>query len=272
MSSLASSYLLAIIPFDFNLRMLEDLEKELPFLLEQYSSKKQKLSREIIDGLDERTKSEFRSLFHSVDEMQSLTKNIKDGTFFIPQKLQVGDEDIFIEMLYAIPMIYMFDEFIREMCLVYTVTLFETLLEKLLRITFKKCPECLSSSKTITFEEVVGNLKNNAVLDALIKKEIDEVLRSDIGTIDKYFHDRFNIGISGYVPDWSEFKERFYRRNNILHNSGIVNDEYRRKTGYVGEEKSLIVSEDYLEKSFELFRLMSRKIMGTFYRKFETEG
>ena len=73
------------------------------------------------------------------------------------------------------------------------------------------------------------------------------------------------------MPNWSEFKERFYRRNILLHASGVVSEEYKRKTGYEGEEKRLTVSEDYLDKSFESFRLMSKKILGAFYEKFEKE-
>lgn len=50
-----TSYLIAVVKFDFNIRMLEDLTKELPFLLEQYSRKKQELSKKVMDGLDEKT-------------------------------------------------------------------------------------------------------------------------------------------------------------------------------------------------------------------------
>jgi hypothetical protein len=272
-SKVKASYLIAVVKFDFSIRMLEDLNKELPFLLKQYSRKKQKLSQKVLDGLDEKTKSEFKSLFLSVEEMQNLMKNVKDGEFLPPYEMTENKRLILGEMLVTLPMTYVFDGLIREMCLVYMITVFESFLENVLKITFEKCPECLSSSKSITFEEVVANLKSNKeILNALIEKETDEVLRYDIEKIDNYFHKKFNIRISGYVPDWNEFKERFYRRNILLHNLGIVNEEYSRKTGYKGEEKRLTVSEDYLEKSFQLFRLMSQKIFGAFYRKFEKES
>ena len=37
-----------------------------------------------------------------------------------------------------------------------------------------------------------------------------------------------NIAISEYV-DWENFKERFYRRNILIHNSGMPNAQYRKK-------------------------------------------
>ena len=263
------SYLLASVKFDYNISMLEDLKKELPYLLKQYSKKKQKLSKKVFDGLDEETKSEFNSIFSSVEEMQNLSKNLKDGEFLSPRKFSESESDIVARILLTLPRIYVFDGLVREMFLVYLITLFESYLENILRITFEKRPECLSSSKTITFEEVVANLKSNEVLNALIEKEIKEVLGKDIEKINEYFQNKFKITISEFVSDWNEFKERFYRRNILSHNLGVINEKYRSKTGYKGKDKRLTVSEDYLDKSFELFSLMNRKIMGAFYGKFE---
>lgn len=269
-----TSYIIAVVPFNFNLNMLEDLKKELPFLLEQYLSKKHELYQKVWDGLDKKIKSEIENLFLSMDEMLNyLERKFKDGVFVPPLEFSDHALPTIAEIFFTFPPIYKFDGLIREMCLVYMVTLFESFLENVLRITFEKCPECLSSPKSITFEEVVANLEsNNGVLNAIIKKEIGEVLRYDIEEIDKYFLKKFKIKISEYVPNWSEFKEMFYRRNILLHNMGIVNEEYRIKTGYKGEEKRLYVSEDYLDKSFQLFGLMSRKILGTFFRKFEKQN
>ena len=50
--------------------------------------------------------------------------------------------------------------------------------------------------------------------------------------------------------------ERFYRRNIIIHNNGIVNEKYREKTGYKGKDEILDVSEEYLNKSLKLFQDM----------------
>ena len=49
-SKVKASYLIAVVKFDFSIRMLEDLNKELPFLLKQYSRKKQKLSQKVLEG------------------------------------------------------------------------------------------------------------------------------------------------------------------------------------------------------------------------------
>jgi len=261
-------YLIAVVKFDFNLRMLEELKKELPFLLEQYSKKKQRYTKKVLAELDEQTRIDFESLSYSIEEMQNMMKNVKDGKFLPPYEMTEDKMHILAQMLVTLPMTYLFDGLVREMCLVYLITIFESLLENVLRITFERLPQCLSSSKTVTFEEVVANLKSNGILSVLINREIDEILRSDINKIEKYFLERFKMKMSTFVPDWSGFKERFYRRNIILHNSGIVNEDYKRKTGYEGEEKRLAVSENYLDESFQLFRLMSRRIFGEFCRKF----
>ena len=67
--------------------------------------------------------------------------------------------------------------------------------------------------------------------------------------------------------NWNEFKERFYRRNIIIHNSGKPNKLYRTKTGYDGEDERLTVSKVYLKDSIRLFKMMSDKIALTFKTK-----
>ena len=249
--------------------MLEDLKNELPYLLKQYSRKKEELSKKVFDELDEEEKSLIKKHFQSFDDMQTLSSGNGAFPFIEPDGISENEKFTLIKIFVSIPRSYMFDEFVREMSLVYMITVFESYLESVLTTTFEKRPECLSSSKMISFEEVVANLKSNEVLNALIGKEIDEVLRKDIEKINEYFLQKFKVTLSEFVPDWNEFKERFYRRNIIVHNMGMVNEEYRRKTGHRGKEKKLTVSEEYLNKSFEMFEEISKKIMFEFYGKFE---
>jgi hypothetical protein len=173
-----------------------------------------------------------------------------------------------VKQMMGIP--WKFDDLIRNMALVYVIAEFEAFLGNILRTTFDKCPSCLSSSKrTLNNEEIVSKNQNiGKIVNALIEKEVDEVLRKDIQDIDNYFIERFKIGLSEHASNWVELKERFYRRNIILHNSRLVNAEYRRKTGYKGRTKEMDVSEKYLRESIVAFKLLSLKIIGEFHKKF----
>ena len=112
--------------------MLEDLNKEIPFLYKQYEKKKQKLTKKIFNELDEKTKSEFKSLFYTADEMQDLIKNVREGEFLSPYEISESALPTLGKLLVTLPMVYVFDELIREMFLVYLITLFESFLELLI--------------------------------------------------------------------------------------------------------------------------------------------
>lgn len=155
---------------------------------------------------------------------------------------------------------------IRDMSLVYIVAIFEDFLQKILRISFKRKPELLMTcQKNVTYEELLQYDDINNARDGIIEKEI-EIVNEDVEVVRQYINRKFNVDISRFV-DWKEFKERFYRRNILVHNSGIPNKTYRLKTGCKDGSKRLTVSMDYLKTSIALFVEMSLRIGITLERK-----
>ena len=130
-------------------------------------------------------------------------------------------------------------DLVRVMSLVFLVTIFEEFLKKNLTISFRKRPEALRScQKNLSYEEL---LKFNDILEAregIIEKE-NAIVNEDIETISEYIQKKFGIDIAIISHEdgqkihkhaltllkidkpynWSDFKERFYRRNLIVHNS-----------------------------------------------------
>jgi hypothetical protein len=147
---------------------------------------------------------------------------------------------------------YHLTEFMRDMSLVYLVSQFESVLQKLLKISLVRWPEALSREKTITAEELGKCAALDEVKAALIEKEVASVMQGDIDAIDKYFRQKWGVQMSK-SRRWNTFRERFYRRNIIVHNLGWVNRPYRQKTGYVGKEARMCVSRKYLLESIKLF-------------------
>jgi hypothetical protein len=64
-----------------------------------------------------------------------------------------------------------------------------------------------------------------------------------------------------------KFKERFYRRNILTHNSGIPNELYRKKTGSTQKER-LTVSKEYLDESIVIFENTATKLAKKLKEKF----
>jgi len=179
------------------------------------------------------------------------SKGIKEAFLGLDKKTVVG-KTLFDGIRYHVFPKY-FTAFIRNMSLVYLVALFENYLSRVLQITMQIEPRILmTSQKSITVEDLLklGNMED--ARKQIIEKEISDIVSEDLDKLAKYFEDKFNLKLAE-VSDWSQFKERFYRRNIIVHNSGYPNELYRQKTGYKGKDKKMDVSEKYLQYSINLF-------------------
>jgi hypothetical protein len=263
-----------LIKFYISLREIEELAKDIPFLLDQYKPKCDEDFDEKWKNFEEAKKANFKVTHEKLRPAGAWKKYIIDilESDKIPDFLleELKEVDAITELVVALPMKAKLDDFLREMSLVYLITIFESYLESILRITFERYPECLSSSKTITAEEVVERIRvETSILDYFVEKEIDDVMRSDIEQINNFFAKKFKIDMSKLSPNWKESKERFYRRNIILHNLGIINDEYKQKTGFTGEAIRLDVSKDYLQKSLDMFKTMGVSMGDEFKKKFD---
>lgn len=145
------------------------------------------------------------------------------------------------------------------MGLVYLITEFEAFLRNILAYTLSSNPIILCSCrKNITYEDIVKAQDLDEVKKQIIEKEISDIINQDIEEVNKYFVDKFNIDLSKFV-DWSEFKERFYRRNILIHNSGIPNKLYARKTGNLGTEK-VEITREYLADSIKMFENIAENV------------
>lgn len=180
---------------------------------------------------------------------------------------------------------------VRDMSLVYLVAVFENYLKNLLTFSFRQKPEALKTcQKNLSYEELLKFSDIDSIREAVIEKEA-MVVNEDIEEIREYFQKKFNVDISKldeknakniqeYVKSrlgleenfepfkWENFKERFYRRNIIVHNLGMPNKLYRRKTGYQGNG-ALKVSMPYLLESLNLFYQISLSIGVAFEMKME---
>jgi hypothetical protein len=155
---------------------------------------------------------------------------------------------------------------IPNMSLVYIVAMFEDFLQKILKITFKNRPDALKTcQKSITYEDLLGCEDIEKAKNAIVEKEL-LIVNADIEDIKNYFLKKFNINVSEYC-NWDDFKERFYRRNIIVHNSGMPNKLYREKTGYTGEQKQLDATKEYVKESIRLFLTMACQIAQSFEAK-----
>jgi hypothetical protein len=247
--------------------MLENLNRQIPTVFKRtkqqeirkamlraikdknYAENLKKTLRDIRETIDSISKKDLKTTYTTIDPKTQKFLWVFLRSTGLHQKQQV--------------------KFIRNMSLIYLVAEFESFLRKILETTFLKQPEILASShRTITVEELV---KFNDIADArqnVIEKETAYIFSLDIEEIGKYIEQKFSMEIF-HFEKWKKFKERFYRRNILVHNSGIVNRYYRLKTGYRGKCRRMIVSKQYLDESIDLFGKVAGDIFVMFDQKFQ---
>lgn len=222
-----------------------------------------------------------------IDDVKEINKVRKISTYKEPI-IKLNSKNPFFNAVNESIKLMQIGYLVRSMSLVFLVVIFEDFVQKILTINYRKKPEALRScQKRLTYEELLKFQDFSDMKERIIEKET-EIVNEDIETIREYVQKKFGIDIS--VPSfedgeklhaiaseifqtripyrWVDFKERFYRRNVIIHNSGIPNKIYRQKTGYKGNNDELTVSTDYLNESLALFWEVGFNIGLTFEEKF----
>lgn len=226
----------------------------------------------------------FRNWLADVKEIKKVRgiSKFKDGAIF-----KVNIKNPFFKAVHESMDLMHFGFLVRDMSLVFLITIFEDFLQKILTISFRKRPEALRScQKRLTYEDLLKFGDISEVRERIIEKET-AIVNEDIEIIREYVQKKFGIDISilsfedsqkihalaleifekDKPYNWVDFKERFYRRNVIIHNSGIPNKIYRQKTGYQGNNEALRVSTNYLNDSLVLFWELAFNIGLTFEEK-----
>jgi len=159
-----------------------------------------------------------------------------------------------------------FPKFIREVILTFLVSAFENFMADLLSTFYLNEPRALlpgSKEKQVNYKTIIESKNLEELKAKMVEKEISDVLFKNVDDIKVYFKSRHGIKMDE-LPEWSIFREVFYRRNIVVHNNGIANSEYRKKTGYTSTA-DLEVDEQYLEKCFEVFGIYSKLLAESFY-------
>ena len=230
-------------------------------LQDHFDSLKQKIKNKV-NKLHEKAKSEYN--LYSLNLLGlSYDKDFPSEFHISHQKVAklIGEETEMYTHRENIPI------FFREMILVYSVIVFEEFVSKILESLFLKKPETLKTEKTIAYEELVQFKDLNEVINFVSKKEVDSIISMGIDEIGNYLKNRFKLDLTKET-DWSQFREKFFRRNIIVHNYGYPNEIYNSKTrNKSNKNERLEINKQYLEDTFAIIEKYSKKIFLDIYNK-----
>ncbi len=139
---------------------------------------------------------------------------------------------------------------------------YEEMIMGVFRWVIRSYPEAYLSDKKISYSEILEiDSQIDSVKEILVNQEIDEIMRKPISDWYKILNEKHKINFGVLSDYFDEFKEVYYRRNIVVHNNGVVNNDYIKsvKEEYrknVKKGEFLEVEEQYLKKSFDIAYIM----------------
>jgi len=246
-TQIENEYFEAYSRFRSEMDMMKELNKQLPRSIKKICGKKlEKIKKKIGSKKEIEKEIGFMSA-----QLKKLVSEVDDEAKILFEASEEA-EKLFFDLIKTASHRIKFIEFIRNMSLIYLATELESFLRSVLSLSFEYKPEILATcQKSISYEELAKYSTIEEARQDIMEKEISTLLYRDIEEVSRYFEQKFNIKLSE-LTEWKKFKEIFYRRNILVHNSAIVNEIYRSKTEYTGKKEILDVSYHYLNKSINL--------------------
>jgi uncharacterized protein YnzC (UPF0291/DUF896 family) len=101
----------------------------------------------------------------------------------------------------------------------------------------------------------------------MIDREVDFVLHKSIEKINDYLKKKFGLDLSTR-PNWYKLTESMYRRNCIIHNDALPNNDYMQKFRPTSRTTLLNVDEKYLDEIADILNEEVEEMKQFFIRKF----
>lgn len=164
---------------------------------------------------------------------------------------------------------------------VASISQYDAFLGRLLREIFVKKQELLNKcEKQFTFNQIIQFSTIKDVIDHLIEKEVESVMRESHEEQFKWMESRFSIELRKDLSIWPDFVEMTERRNLFVHTDGIISSQYLvacKSAGCKLEESSsqgqvLDINHNYFKSSCMILLELGIKLTHVLWRKlFPTE-
>ncbi|MFY4822103.1 hypothetical protein ACOTVO_04970 [Aliarcobacter butzleri] len=165
-------------------------------------------------------------------------------------------------------------ELLRKNSLITLLSTFETLISNLIQEYYTRFPQALpNDTKKLTLAEIkeLGSVEEAERF--IIDSEIDSILRGDILSQLDYFEKKLKFN-SNYISEYKDYLvETSQRRNILVHNDGVINKHYLKKTPnkFLTEEfnegKRIKVNSKYLLERIELIHIIGIILIQECFRR-----
>ena len=118
----------------------------------------------------------------------------------------------------------------------------------------------------IIYKIEIKHMKKQTFDQVYINKKCSKISELDIKKMATKFYKQWGLNLEQEL-DYEQFVEFFYRRNIFVHNKGLPDEQYRKKTGYSGPNSKLELTNVYLSELISVLRRYSDLIYDYFLEK-----
>jgi hypothetical protein len=182
--------------------------------------------------------------------------------------LTISSEVSKIIMQKAVPIKH--KSFLSEMSLSYLISHQEAFIKDYLYQILIHRQSLLRSGATMTFLEIKKHSSMKSLIASIAQKEVDSIGHGSIDDAADYIQKKLNIDMTEF-PKWEKLREACFRRNIIIHNKGVTNEIYCKKTGYKDRNKHIGTTNKYVLNAIDDVKSMINFLHKCILQKFKLE-
>lgn len=145
--------------------------------------------------------------------------------------------------------------------IIMLITRFEEFVADFLRILYEKFPKKYLDKQTITFSEI-DNIGIDDIKEKIIEREIDHIMRESYTEWFDLFEEH-KMCFDNCSAEYEQLKELYARRNIMVHNSAVVNENYIKNIPNTSHKcgDRLYADDEYINNAFNSIKTMIFCIM-----------
>ncbi len=190
-----------------------------------------------------------------IDRTTQIAKKTLEFNPLVDKEINYDDYEVDMKSEKAHPVLVKlgsYNIFIRELMLSRGVDNYLAYISELLFLIFKSKPEMLKSNEQITIETILHHSSMDDLLITIAEKKVHELSYQGLKELALYLKSKFGLILFQSQAEILKAIEIIEIRNLIIHNRGVINNIYLKKTkskNYeIGQKLDLSIEtiQDYL--------------------------
>jgi len=164
-----------------------------------------------------------------------------------------------------------YQQLVLKMSLIYLIALMEAFNKDFFLELLSQEPKIMISNKEIKYSEILSHNSIEDLHKVMAKKIINDISHLNIDELAEVFMEkRFNIDLEKEYKRWETLREKYYRRNILVHKGGKVDKIYieKMKVDEFLLDKELDIDLKYIKNAFKDVHRYISFIEDTICKKF----